>query len=245
MIPGFIQNDIIDRDIDLINKPKTHRIGRTFTLRQAQVLFGVFSILIIPIGIIIAESLFREWYAIAPTVFGISIAYNKWLKRSPLFGNITMAVLTAMVPLIILFFSRECLNMLNEPRLYSLIYIYAFLPFAVIIPRELSLDVSDVDGDGKQGAKTLAVLVGVKASRIVVKILVIANIVVALLTSLSLPYLSGTFLIVTIGFIVYLFLFHRCKTRLDYIKAGRFYWGVMLLGLLGATIQTVLSSANY
>src|SRR4051812_36468318 len=58
---GCVCNDIMDRHIDKINKPKTHIIERTLSLTEAKNIFAVLSILILGFSIYISLYIFKEW----------------------------------------------------------------------------------------------------------------------------------------------------------------------------------------
>jgi 4-hydroxybenzoate polyprenyltransferase len=226
--------------IDQINKPQTHLIGRKISLRTVKILFAVITALIIALTVYISLAVFPEWMWISPAVYGLSIAYSLYLKRSPLLGNITIAVMGAFVPLVLLFFAKDAVAALTNEKVEVLIYIYAFLLFAIIVPRELSLDISDVEGDRADGCRTLPVVIGVKQSRTVVVLLIIVVMLCAVALIWIWPYLTFTFLIVDALLLVYLLLFKKAKTRIELIRAGRFLWFTLIVALVGCTICTLL-----
>src|SRR5688572_14030864 len=61
MIAGFILNDIVDRDIDKINKPNTHTVDRIISLRSARMLFIITTLLILVVSVYISYFVFIEW----------------------------------------------------------------------------------------------------------------------------------------------------------------------------------------
>jgi len=159
---GCVLNDIMDRDIDRINKPKTHIIGNTISLLNAKIIFIAFTIVIIVLSAYISYYMFKEWAVISSGVYLLSILYDVYFKRAPLMGNILMALLTAFIPLTLLFFAKDCIEILQNEKINVLIYLYAAFPFLIIIPRELSLDISDMEGDRACGCKTLPIVIGAK-----------------------------------------------------------------------------------
>lgn len=239
MMAGFILNDIMDRDIDKINKPETHTVDRLISLRSAKLLFISATILIVIISIYISYYIMTEWIVIAPLVYVFSVGYDLYFKRMPLIGNVVMAALAGFVPLVIMFFAKDALALLNNERLYVLIWCYSLLPFSVIIPRELSLDISDMEGDKIGGCKTLPILIGAQASRIIVAVLILLIIVVSIPLMFQYSFLAGTFCIMDAMFLYYIFRLFRAETRIEYIRIGRFLWFAMIVGILGVTIVTV------
>lgn len=237
---GCVLNDICDRDIDRINKPTTHIVGRIISLRNAWIIFITLSGLIVLLTFYIATEVFTEWILITPTVYLLSVAYDLYLKRSPLFGNIFMGLITAAVPLTILWYAGECIAQLPHTRIEVLATLYAAYPFLVIIPRELSLDISDIEGDRSDGCITLPIMIGVSKSRILVVVLILLIPVLSVPVMSHYPYLSIPLVVADLMLLIYLFLFRKCTTRIDYIRAGRFLWFTMILGLIGFTLASVL-----
>ena len=237
---GCILNDIMDRDIDKINKPHTHIIGRTISLKTAQRLFIVVTILITLFSIYISAFVFKEWAFIAICVYTLSSLYDIYFKRSPLMGNILMAALASFIPLVILFFAKDCIAMLHNERVEVIIYLYALFPFLIIIPRELSLDISDMEGDKANGCNTLPIIIGAKKSKLVVIAFLILTIILSIFLMYYYPYFIITFTIVDILLVYYIYRLKKTETRIEYIRIGRFLWFIMILGLVGSSLATVL-----
>lgn len=237
---GCVLNDIVDRDIDKINKPQTHIIDNTISLNSAKWIFAILSILSAALSIYIAAYLFIEWAFISAGVYILSLAYDLYLKRSPLFGNVLMALLSSFIPLVIFYFADECIESLNNSRLEVLIWIYAIFPFLIIIPRELSLDISDIDGDKACNCKTLPIILGVEKSKQIVAALIIFLISISIPTALKLDYMALPIFIIDAMLLIYLHFLKSTSTRIGYIRIGRFLWATMIIGLIMLSISTVL-----
>lgn len=238
---GCILNDIMDIDIDKINKPHTHIIGRTISLKTAKLLFVVMTVLIIIFSTYISIYIFKEWAFIAICVYTLSFLYDIYFKRSPLLGNILMAALASFIPLVILFFAKDCITMLHNPRIEVLIYLYAVFPFLIIIARELSLDISDMEGDKADGCKTLPIVIGAKKSKVVVVAFLLLVIVLSAFLMYYYSYFTITFSIIDVLLVVYIYKLRTTETRIEYIRIGRFLWFIMILGLVSASISTVIA----
>jgi len=238
---GCVLNDIMDRDIDKINKPKTHTVGNTISLSQARIIFISLTFITVVFSVYVSLYVFVEWAFISAGVYLLSILYNVYLKRSPLFGNILMAVLTAFIPLVLLFFAKECIELLQNEKITMLIYLYAAFPFLIIVPRELSLDISDMEGDKVCGCKTLPILIGAKKSKLIVALFLLLTISLSIILALKYPYLIISLSVVDLLLIYYIYKLRATETRIDYIKIGRFLWFIMILGLVGFTVSTLYS----
>jgi 4-hydroxybenzoate polyprenyltransferase len=236
---GCVLNDIMDHAIDRINKPKTHVVGNTISLSTARKIFIVLTILIVTLSFYISKYMFVEWSYISLSVYVCSIFYNVYFKRSPLLGNILMALLTSFIPLVLFIFAKDCIEVLNNEKVNLLIYLYAAFPFLIIIPRELSLDISDMKGDEADGCKTLPILIGIEKSKIVVVWFLLLAICLSVPVAIYYRYLAISITIVDLLLIWYIYKLRAVEARIDYIKIGRFLWAVMIFGLVAFTISTI------
>lgn len=236
---GCILNDIMDKDIDRINKPATHTVGRTISLKSARILFAGASLLILLLSAYITVHVFKEWAWISAGVYLLSVLYDVYLKRSPLFGNIAIAALASFIPLVIFLFAGDCIAALHNERINVLICLYALFPFLIIIARELSLDISDLEGDKAMGCRTLPIVIGVKRSKTVVLLLLCLVVALSLWVMYRYPYLGATFSVIDVLIVVYAFKLRGTGTRIGYIRIGRFLWFIMILGLVGFAVSTV------
>jgi len=237
---GCVLNDIVDRDIDKINKPRTHIVGNTISLKAAWWIFGTLSVLAFICSVYISVFLFREWAYISVAVYTLSILYDVYFKRSPLMGNVLMALLSSFVPLVLFFFAKTSIAALNNQKINTLICLYAAFPFPIIIARELSLDISDMEGDKACGCRTLPIVIGAKRSKLVITFILLLTIGAGTVAAWHLPYLRFWFLLVNSLLAVYLLLLQKTETRIQYIRIGRFLWFAMIFGLIGFTVATVL-----
>ena len=236
---GCILNDIMDKDIDKINKPNTHTVGRTISLSGAKKLFLLFTLVVLILSIYISIYMFKEWTFICITVYILSILYDVYFKKSPLMGNILIACLASFIPLVILFFAKECIELLHNERVYLLIYLYALFPFLIIIPRELSLDISDMEGDKANGCRTLPIVIGIRKAGNVVVAFILLTIILSLFLIYKYTYLFSVVMVIDILLLIYLVQLRKSVTRIEHIRAGRFLWFIMILGLIGFTLATI------
>jgi 4-hydroxybenzoate polyprenyltransferase len=236
---GCVLNDIVDRKIDKINKPKTHVIDNTISLKSAWTIFALLTLIIITLSLYISIYMFSEWAYISLSVYVLSLLYDFYFKRSPLMGNILMALLTSFIPLVLFFFAKDCIEILNNEKIVVLIYSYAALPFLIIIPRELSLDISDIEGDKANGCKTLPIVIGVKKSKLIVVAFLLLIIFLSIPVTIKYQYLAISMAIIDILLLIYIYKLRTTETRIEYIKIGRFLWFIMILGLVSFTVSTV------
>lgn len=237
---GCVLNDIVDRNIDKINKPKTHIVDNTISLKSARIIFALLTLVIIALSVYISIYMFFEWAYISLSVYILSLLYDFYFKRSPLMGNVLMALLTSFIPLVLFFFAKDCIETLHNEKITVLIYLYAALPFLIIIPRELSLDISDMEGDKADGCKTLPIVIGVKKSKIIVIAFLLLIIFLSIPVAIKYQYLAISMSVIDVLLLIYIYKLRTTETRIEYIKIGRFLWFIMILGLVSFTISTIL-----
>ena len=238
---GCILNDIMDRKIDKINKPHTHIIGRVLSLRTAWISFGVTSVGILLLSVYISCCMFNEWAFISPGIYVLSVLYDVYFKRTPLMGNILIAAITSFIPLVLFFFAKDCIARVQHDKIDVLIYLYCFFSLLIIVPRELSLDISDMEGDKAVGCRTLPILIGAKRSKLLVSLMILLIVMLSVLVMYYYAYLLLTLLLIDVLLLCYCYRLQQCTARIDYIRAGRFLWFIFIAGLVGFTVATICS----
>lgn len=165
---GYLINDILDYESDLINKPDMVFVNRVFAMKMVWWLYA----LTILIGFAIA------WYLalyvknlplvlIYPTAVSLLYFYSKKLKKMPLWGNLTVAVFCAFVAGVVLFAERENFVKMGESGRVVQVLFGGYLLFAFLstMLREIVKDLEDMEGDAKLGLQTLPIRFGEKAAR--------------------------------------------------------------------------------
>ncbi|NOZ08475.1 MAG: UbiA family prenyltransferase [FCB group bacterium] len=171
-----VTNDVFDFEIDKINRPDrplpAGEISRSAAIFLAVCLYAG--------GMIAAFFLSRPAQIIAfVLVLPLLIFYTPLLKKIPLLGNITIAALLGTVFL----FGEAALSSTVEKM-----WIPAALAFGLSLIRELVKDQQDIPGDREQGISTFPARFGLRAS------LVLVTILVALLCLLApLPYVRDLY----------------------------------------------------
>ncbi|QLC49167.1 geranylgeranylglycerol-phosphate geranylgeranyltransferase [Methanolobus zinderi] len=172
---GNAINDYYDIDIDRINKPDrpipSGRIGLSTALYFSLALFALgtlFAFMINPVCGIIAliNSLLLIYYA-------------RTLKRTAFLGNLAVGYLTGSTFLFggAVFFERGGLED---------VFILFLLATLATIAREIVKDIEDIDGDMRDGARTLPIVIGPGKAADIAALIGL----VAVITS-PLPYLQS------------------------------------------------------
>ena len=148
---GNVINDYYDVKIDYINKPDKVIVGKSISRRSTMLLHALLSYG----GIFMA--LFVSWkLALADTFIVILLwHYSNKLKCTPLWGNLAVGILTAMVVLVVPMYFGE---------LKIEYIVFAYFAFIITVIRELTKDLQDLKGDLKFDCETFPKKYGIKKS---------------------------------------------------------------------------------
>jgi len=176
---GYIINDYFDTQADLINKPARVVVGVAISRKVAMILHMILNIVGVGIGVYLA------FYVGLPSlslVFVLSTGllwfYSTSYKKQFLVGNLAVAFLTGLVPLMVVLFEIPLLNReYGEVMIrydadfnYLLAWVSAFSFFAFIttLIREIIKDAEDLEGDNAYGMKTVPIVLGTMWTKVVI-----------------------------------------------------------------------------
>jgi len=182
---GYVINDYFDIKTDLINRGKVI-VGTGVSRRKAMMWHSIFNIAGVAAGFYISAMAGYVWMGVLfLLVSGLLYFYSASYKRQFLIGNIIVAVLTALVPLLVIFYEWPALykyyalNATDEPKMHILFYWvggFALFAFVTTLAREIIKDIEDFEGDMAYGRNTLPVITGIPASKIIAVSLVVITI---------------------------------------------------------------------
>lgn len=182
---GNAVNDAYDVEIDRVNKPERPIPSGRVSRAEA---FG-FAFTLIAVGMLVAVPIGWAAVAVAASASALLILYSARLKRTVLWGNLTVSVVSALA----FVYGGLAVRRVKEAL------IPAGFAFLFHLGREVVKDVEDVRGDRVGSARTLPVVHGVRAAQTVV-----TAVFSVLIVATWLPYLVGVydlvyFLIVLFG----------------------------------------------
>ncbi|MFW9940249.1 MAG: geranylgeranylglycerol-phosphate geranylgeranyltransferase [Candidatus Thorarchaeota archaeon] len=155
---GNVINDYYDIEIDKVNRPERPIPRGSITLRQAKIIWIITALA--GIGIAIFHSLlFNIGYLniiIAVLMAFIGWLYAAWGKKSGFIGNIIVSVSFSI--------GLVYGAILNSSKIPFFIYFFFLTSFFLLLSREIIKGCEDVEGDIKEGVKTLAIRIGIKNS---------------------------------------------------------------------------------
>lgn len=179
---GYIINDYFDRKADLINRPDTVVIGVHIKRRWAIVLHTLFNAIGIALGFAVSVSVGMWWFGFLFVLFSLLLWwYSSNLKRIPLLGNLLVAVLAGVVPMVFagfLFYGSihvsESYNVaMNDvlKHIFNLSLGFAVFAFLFSFIREIVKDSEDVKGDRAMYCKTLPIVLGMGFTKRLISLL--------------------------------------------------------------------------
>ena len=182
---GYVINDYFDVKIDRINRPDDMVVTRVISREGAMRWFYVLTAVGITAGLATA------WWAhswnllfIYVVIPGLLWFYSASYKRMLLVGNLIVAFISALVPLIVAIIHADYLQHLYGDslaytpiigQLYIWLGGFALFSFLLTWAREVVKDMEDIEGDREMECRTMPIVWGETASNVVVTILVVAT----------------------------------------------------------------------
>jgi 4-hydroxybenzoate polyprenyltransferase len=186
---GYVINDYFDRKMDRVNKPDSVIVGRLIYPRHAMAYHLFFSIMGVLIGTWISYKAGLLYLSfVFFMVSGLLWFYSTTYKRELLLGNIIVALLTALVPFMVLLYELPLLarsygSTVTHMIRYLMIWVLGFSLFAFLLNliREIIKDAEDFEGDQAYGKKTVPVIWGMKVTRWITAVLLLITILLLIL----------------------------------------------------------------
>ncbi len=156
---GYLVNDLQDTQEDGVNKAGNP------PGRSVRIAYVVTTLAGLAIGF------YLSWFRHVPLVLQVHLlasflllAYSGFLRQWKFLGNLVVAALVAMALLIVPMSDQLARA---DPGIRNIAFGYAFFAFMLSWIREIIKDLEDLEGDRRFGKKTIAVLAGPAAARLV------------------------------------------------------------------------------
>jgi len=247
---GYAINDYFDRKTDLVNRPSKVIVSTHVSRRSAIVLHWIFSVIGIALG---------YWVSIAIGKFNLGMIFviasgSLWFYSSNfssqlIVGNILVALLVAIVPMLVFVFDMipliehygGTLNKLFINQMLFWVLGFAYFAFLTNFIREIVKDMEDLEGDNAYGRNTLPIVLGMKNAKMVVMALIavlLFSAVFALLVYLP----SMIDWIYFIGLIISPALFlayviFKADSKKNYTKASKLLKLMMFTGVMYSVVH--------
>jgi 4-hydroxybenzoate polyprenyltransferase len=171
---GNIINDYFDIKADKINKPDRVVIGKFIKKRWAIALHWIFNVIAVLISIYLSIYYQSLWFVfIQVVIVNLLWFYSLYFKKKILIGNFIIALMTGIIPLLVVVFfkvSNESTQAFSSYHAstwtiyvdYSYIYLLAICAFILNLGREIIKDIEDIEGDKKINVYSLPMHIGKK-----------------------------------------------------------------------------------
>jgi 4-hydroxybenzoate polyprenyltransferase len=254
---GYVINDYFDIKTDLINKGKVI-VGTKIPRRKAIMWHSVLNIAGVLLGFFISYKSGYIWMGLLYIIVsGLLYFYSASYKRQFLIGNIIVAFLTAMVPMLVVLYEWPALykyyteNAVILPRINFITYWiggFALFAFLTNLIREIIKDIEDFEGDIAYGRNTVPIVIGVMSAKIVsVGIIVVTIILLYLIwhfyinDTITLIYISAA---IVLPLLIVTFKLLRSTEKKQIHNASSLMKIVMLTGLLYSVVVKVILTWN-
>ncbi|MCC7051351.1 MAG: geranylgeranylglycerol-phosphate geranylgeranyltransferase [Bacteroidia bacterium] len=246
---GYIINDYFDIRIDSLNKPTSNPIGKSIQRRTAMFLHLVFNALAYGLIFIVCYRIGNIKLSLIYLIaMGVLWFYSTNFKKQLVVGNLVVAFLAGMIPLLVGLFEVPLLNLryqevINEYH-YSFnsiayfIIAFSFFSFISNLCREIIIDAEDEFGDRSFGAETIPVIFGLSTTNKIIFLLgVLQSAILGYLQYMqwqSNDKISFYFMLVALQIPILIIAFKalRAKNKEHYRLLSKWCKVYMFLGLL-------------
>lgn len=259
---GNVINDYFDQRADRVNRPKNIIVGVHVKRRVAMLVHQLFNALGLAIAVYIAWKI-GMWKLSIVSFFaaGSLWFYSVQFKKELFIGNMIIALLAGLVPLLVGLYEipllieaygtdvREYFQIHRPGEDASLYFQYMFyfilgyagFAFLLNFIREVQKDIADVKGDSRISARTIPLVYGIKNAKRIVGFAIAITMVILIFVqqmvvsdNYSLIYLIVTILL---PLSISLYVNHRAVRRPQFVRAGNWLKVAMLFGILYSVVH--------
>ena len=233
MAGGNAVNDLYDEKTDVINKREnlTVRLGRKITW----MIYGGLSFggLMAGLALCLKIGHIGLWAVHVGAAF-LLFWYSASLKGTPLGGNMLVALLCGLLPILPLIFEKSEYLYFLKPEYFMISFLALFATLITLV-RELVKDLEDMEGDAVTGKLSLPVVLGEKAGRSLAVIFLLSHLMLLIALGFVTARVPASVIYISIFLflpsIVLLILLIRSRAPSAYHKVSRALKYIMLSGL--------------
>lgn len=173
---GYIINNFYDSQKDLINRPNKSMLDRLVSQKTKLSVYFTLNFIVTFIALIVS---WRALFFFSSYIFLIWF-YSHKIKKYPVIGNLTAAVL-AVVPffaiLLHYYFKLSFEEIESYKNHLAVIFSHASFLFLLLLIREMIKDLENIKGDLANGYKTIPIIYGELTSKKTISVLTLLTII--------------------------------------------------------------------
>ena len=225
---GYIINNFYDSEKDLINRPQKSMLDRLVSQNTKLSFYFVLNFVAV---IMVSAVSFKAVLFFSLYIFAIWF-YSHKLKKLPIVGNITSAILT-ITPFFAIFMYYK--------NFENVIFVHATFLILIIAMRELVKDLENIKGDLALNYKTIPIVYGVKASKVMLTILSILTLVPTyfLVNRYEIGKMDYFFYLSVILLVVLLILLWRSNSKIQYLLLHNILKFIIVAGVFSILLIDV------
>jgi len=202
---GYIINNFYDAQKDLINRPKKSMLDRLVSQGTKLQVYFVLNFIVVLLSFMVS---WRAAVFFSVYIFLIWF-YSHKLKKYPLIGNLTAALLAVLPFFGILMYFKN---------FYEVIFAHATFLYLLILIRELIKDLENLQGDLVANYRTIPVMFGERVAKNVIMVLAFSTLipVYLLIEVYEVGYMDIYFYTGMIVMIFFLFKLNKAESREEY-----------------------------
>lgn len=222
---GYIVNNFYDQEKDLINRPQKLMIDHIVSQKTKLWVYFTLNFLVVFLS---------SFISIRAVAFFLLYIFFIWfyshkIKKLPLIGNLTSALLSITPFFAILLYFKNY---------NALIFVFGFYLFLVLAIRELLKSLINIKGDLTLNYKTVPVLYGESYTKKVVSVLISINCLVSftLIYFFELRKMNIFFIGSSVYLIFIFFLLRKAKDQRDFNLIQNFLKLLIFIGVLSIVL---------
>jgi 4-hydroxybenzoate polyprenyltransferase len=225
---GYIINNFYDSEKDLINRPEKSMLDRLVSQNTKLVFYFVLNFIAV---IMVSYVSFKAVIFFSIYIFGIWF-YSHKLKKRPIVGNITSAILT-IIPFFAVFIYYK--------NFETVIFVHALFLFIILSMRELTKDLENLKGDLALGYKTIPIVYGEKTSKVMLSILGALTLIPGyfLIFKYNIGKMDYFFYLSIFLLVVFIVLLYKSKTKEQYLILHNILKFIIVAGVFSIVLIDV------
>ncbi|WP_405292529.1 geranylgeranylglycerol-phosphate geranylgeranyltransferase [Algibacter sp. Ld11] len=225
---GYIINNFYDSEKDLINRPIKSKLDKLISQNTKLSFYFVLNFLA---AVMASYVSFKGVIFFSIYIFGIWF-YSHKLKKMPFIGNLTSAILT-ITPFFAIFMYYK--------NFEHVVFVHAVFLFLMMSMRELTKDLENIKGDLAQNYKTIPIVYGEKASKIMLTILAVLTWlpISLLLSRYDIGYMYLYFYLCIPLLLAFLLILWMSKTKTHYLILHNILKFIIVVGAFSIVLIKV------